>query len=42
MTSVLKAMLGLEKGVIPPNRNFEVPHPKSKCRINPLIATQSH
>ncbi|KAK5659385.1 hypothetical protein OQA88_1478 [Cercophora sp. LCS_1] len=28
VTSVLKAMLAVEKGVIPPNRNFEVPHPK--------------
>lgn len=28
VTSVIKTMLALEKGQIPPNRNFEIPNPK--------------
>jgi acyl transferase domain-containing protein len=29
VTSLLKAMLELERGIILPNRNFETPNPKS-------------
>jgi acyl transferase domain-containing protein len=30
-TSIIKAILALEKRIIPPNVNFETPNPRSKC-----------
>lgn len=33
VTSMIKIMLAMEKGMIPPNRNFEVPNPRSKSLV---------
>lgn len=33
ITSLIKATLALERGIIPPNINFETPNPKSTPQI---------